>query len=101
MKRLLRISLPHERTLQHFPESTVLCVLDAALAAAELTLLTEHPGALDLPFDPDHDVVPSLLTAHLVLSRARELRHLLELYSAACHRAVAWDDDADDDENPF
>jgi hypothetical protein len=97
MKRLLHVSLPDERTLQHFPESSVLCVLDAALGAAELTLLTEHPCAIDLPLDPEHDIAPSLLTAHLILSRARELRHLLDLYSAACHRALAWDDDADDD----
>ena len=101
MKRLLSIALPDQRTLCHFPESSTLSVLDAALAAAELSLLTEHPGALDLPFDPDHDVVPSLLTAHLILSRASELRHLLGLYSAACHRAVAWHDDDDEHDCPF
>jgi hypothetical protein len=94
---MITVTMPDERVLHHFPEAATLAVLDAALAAAESALRAEHPTVDDLPFDPDHDVVPSLLTAHLVLSRAAELRDLLHLYAAAVRRAVRVDFAHDDD----
>jgi hypothetical protein len=88
--------MPDQGVLHHFPEAALLAVLDAALAAVELALRAEHPTVDDLPFDPDHEIVPSLLTAHLILSRAVELRQLVHLYSAAVRRAVAVSDDGGD-----
>jgi hypothetical protein len=85
---VITIEMLDERVLQHFPEAAVLVVLDAALAATELALRVEHPAVDDLPFDASHEIAPSLLTAHLVLSRSAELRHLLQLYSAAVLRAI-------------
>jgi len=82
------IPMPEPRLLHHFPEATVLALLDAALFAAELALRIEHPTVDDAALDPHHDIPPSLLTAHLILSRATELRHLLELHSAAVCRAI-------------
>ena len=90
-----------ERVLHHFPEASVLAVLDAALAATELTLRVEHPTVDHLPFDPIHEIVPSLLTAHLVLSRSAELRHLLQLYSAAVLRAIRREHAGDSDDCAF
>jgi hypothetical protein len=81
-------SFSDERVLYHFPEAATLAVLDAALTATEQILRAEHPTLDDVPFDPEHDVAPSLLTAHLILRRADELRDLLDLYAAAVHRAV-------------
>jgi len=49
-----------------------LAVRDAALAAAETALRSGHPTVDDIPFHPERDVVPPLLTAHLVLARAAE-----------------------------
>lgn len=80
--------MPDQGVLRHFPEAALLAVLDAALAAVELAIRAEHPTVDDLPFDPDHEIVPSLLTAHLILSRAVELRQLIHLYSPAVRRAV-------------
>lgn len=91
------VTMPDQRVLYHFPEAATLAVLDAALAATDSVLRAEHPTVDDLPFDPEHDVVPSLLTAHLVLSRAAELRELLHLYTAAVRRAVRFDLAPDDD----
>ncbi|MCC6215313.1 MAG: hypothetical protein IT376_10615 [Polyangiaceae bacterium] len=85
---MITVTMPDERVLHHFPEAATLAVLDAALAAAESALRAEHPTVDDLPFDPDHDVASSLLTANLVLSRVAELCDLLHLYSAAVRRAV-------------
>lgn len=82
------IPMPEPRLLHLFPEAIVLALLDAALFAAELSLRNEHPAVDDVPLDPHHEIVPELLTAHLILSRAVELRHLLELYSAAMRRAL-------------
>jgi hypothetical protein len=90
---VVRIAIPDERILHHFPEAATLAVLEAALAAAETALRAEHPTVDDIPFDSQHDIVPSLLTAHLVLSRAAELRDLLHLYAAAVRRAVGSDSD--------
>ena len=89
------IAMPDPQLLDLFPEAAALAVLDAALAAAELVLRAEHPTVDDVPFDPEHDVAPSLLTAHLILSRSAELRSLLELYYAAVRRAVRFQDEAD------
>jgi hypothetical protein len=88
---VITIVMPDERLLHHFPEAATLTVLEAALVAAETALRAEHPTVDELPFDPEHDIVPSLLTAHLILSRATELRDLLHLYSAAVRRAVRCD----------
>lgn len=88
MTPVITIELLDERVLQHFPEAAVLVVLDAALAATELALRVEQPAVDDLPFDASHEIAPSLLTAHLVLSRSAELRLLLQLYSAAVLRAI-------------
>lgn len=93
---MVTFAIPDERVLHHFPEAATLAVLDAALAAAESALRAEHPTVDDLPFDHDHDVAPSLLTAYLVLSRAAELRELLHLYAAAVRRAIR-DESAHDD----
>lgn len=93
MTALLTVTMPDERLLHRFPEAATLAVLEAALAAAETTLRAEHPTVDDLPFDPEHDVVPSLLTAYLILSRASELRDLLHLYNAAVRRAEPHDED--------
>ena len=89
------IAMPDPQLLDLFPEAAALAVLDAALVAAELVLRAEHPTLDDIPFDPEHDIVPSLLTAHLILSRSAELRDLLQLYSAAVRRAVHFQDDSD------
>ena len=89
------IAMPDPQLLDLFPEAAALAVLDAALAATELVLRAEHPTVDDVPFDPEHDLVPSLLTAHLILSRSAELRDLLQLYSAAVRRAVHFQDDPD------
>jgi hypothetical protein len=92
--------MPDHRLLQHFPEATTLAVLDAALAATELTLGEEHPALEGLLFDPSCEVPPTLLTAHLLISRTSELRDLLRLYSAAVRRAIG-PLDFDDDDHPF
>src|SRR5690606_30209168 len=86
MTPAITLQIPDERLLHHFPEAACLAVLDAALAAVQGVLRAEHPTVDDLPFDPEHDIVPSLLTARLILSRAGELRELLRLYSAAVAR---------------
>jgi hypothetical protein len=97
---MLTIPLPDPAVLHHFPEAATLALLDAALAAAEMTLRAEHPAVDDVPLDPDHDVVPSLLTAHLIVSRCSELRSLLDLYAAALRRCVRFERD-DVDLGPF
>jgi hypothetical protein len=96
---MVTIPLPHPAVLHHFPEAVTLALLDAALAAVEMALRTEHPAVDDAPLDPDHDVVPSLLTAHLIVCRCSELRSLLDLYAAALHRCVRFEHD--DDLYPF
>ncbi len=88
MTPVITIETLDERVLHHFPEAAVLVVLDAALQAAELALRVEHPAVDELPFDAMHEIAPSLLTAHLVLSHSAELRHLIQLYSAAVLRAI-------------
>ena len=93
---MITVPMPDPRWLPHFPEATVLAVLDAALVAAELALRKEHPTVDDVPLDPEHDVPPSLVTAHLILTRTIELRDLLGLYSAAVRRAVGHRFDPDD-----
>jgi hypothetical protein len=82
------IPLPDSTVLHHFPEAATLALLDAALAATELTLRAEHPTVDDVPLDLHHDIVPSLLTAHLIVSRCAELRSLLDLYAAVLRRCV-------------
>ncbi len=89
------------RFLHHFPEATVLTLLDAALQATPLTLRTEHPLVDDIPFDPHHEIPASLLTAKLIIDRCHELRDLLALYSAAVQRAVGATFETDDDDDPF
>ena len=99
------IQMPEPHLLRHFPEATVLAVLDAALVAVELALRDEHPTADELPLDAEHDVAPSLVTVYLVLTRASELRDLIHLYSAAVRRAVRYSAEAclydQDDHNLF
>ena len=92
---MITIAMPGHRILRLFPETATLAVLEAALVAAESVLREVHPTVHDLPFDPEHDVAPSLLTAYLILSRATELRDLLHLYSAAVRRAGSTDFDTD------
>ncbi len=101
MTPAITLQIPDERLLHHFPEAACLAVLDAALAAVQGVLRAEHPTVDDLPFDPEHDIVPSLLTARLILSRAGELRELLRLYSAAVARTVNDTFDIDDDDVTF
>lgn len=96
MTPVITITVPDERTLHRFPEAAMLSVLEVALAAVETALRSEHPTVDYVPYDPDHDIVPSLLTAHLILARASELRDLLQLYTAAVRRAVRVDFDTDD-----
>jgi hypothetical protein len=93
------IPLPDPVILHHFPEAATLALLDAALAAVEMALRAEHPAVDDVPLDPEHDVVPSLLTAYLIVSRCSELRSLLDLYAAALRRCVRFEHD--DDLDPF
>jgi hypothetical protein len=90
---MVTIRLPHPSVLHHFPEAATLALLDAALAAVEMALRAEHPAIDDLPLDPDHDIVPSLLTAHLIVSRCCELRSLLDLYAATLRRCVRFESD--------
>jgi hypothetical protein len=85
---MVTIPLPDPALLHHFPEAATLALLDAALAAVELSLRAEHPAVDDVPLDPDHNVAPSLLTAHLIVSRCSELRSLLDLHAAALRRCV-------------
>ena len=101
MTPAIALQIPDERLLHHFPKAACLAVLDAALAAVQSVLRAEHPTIDDIPFDPEHDVAPSLITAQLILSRAGELRDLLRLYSAAARRAVNHLDDGDDDDVTF
>lgn len=96
---MVTIPLPHPTVLHHFPETATLALLDAALAAVEMALRAEHPAVDDVPFDSEHDVVPSLLTAHLIVARCSELRSLLDLYAAALRRCVHFEQD--DDLGPF
>ena len=81
------IAMPGVRALHFFPEAASLAVLEAALVAVETIIHAEHPTVDDVPFDSEHDVVPSLLTAHLILSRAAELRDLLHLHTIAVRSA--------------
>jgi hypothetical protein len=83
----ITIAMPGVRALRQFPEAASLAVLEAALAAVESILQAEHPTVDDVPFDSEH-VVPSLLTAHLILSRAAELRDLIHLHSVAVRSAL-------------
>jgi len=85
---MIDLCMPDPRLLQHFPETTTLAVLDAALAATQLTLGAEYPAIEELLFDPSHEPSPTLLTAHLLMARTSELRDMLRLYSAAVHRAI-------------
>jgi len=96
---MVNIPLPDPTVLHHFPEAATLALLDAALAAVEMALRAEHPTVDDVPLDPEHDVIPSLLTAHLIVSRCSELRSLLDLYAAALRRCVHFEHD--DDLGPF
>jgi hypothetical protein len=99
---MVTIPLPDPAVLHHFPEAATLALLDAALAAVELALRSEHPAVDDIPLDPDHDIVPSLLVAHLLVSRCSELRSLLDLYAAALRRCVHLENfEPDDDIRPF
>jgi hypothetical protein len=93
---MITVDMSDPRILRHFPEATTLAVLDAALVAVELALREEHPTVDDLPFDQEHDVPPSLVTAHLIVTRTIELRDLLHLYAAAVRHAVELDFDVDD-----
>lgn len=95
------LRMPDQRLLQHFPEATTLALLDAALAATELTLGEEHPAVEGLLFDPCYEVPPTLLTAHLLIARTSELRDLLRLYSAAVRRAIRPLDFDEDQDDPF
>lgn len=98
---MIALPMPDERLLRHFPEATTLALLDAALAATQLALGEEHPAAEALLFDFCDDVPPTLLTAHLLLTRTSELRHLLHLYSAAVRRAIGPLQLDDDEDDPF
>lgn len=89
---------PHQHWLHHFPEATTLAVLDAALAATELAINEQHPAIESLLLDPNIELPPTLLTAHLLLARVSELRDLLHLYSAAVRRAIG---PLDFDDEPF
>lgn len=84
---MLLPTFPAARELHYFPESATLALLEAALFAAEQVLRTEHPAVDEAALDPEHDLVPPLLTAHLILTRAAELRDLLALYSVAVRRS--------------
>jgi hypothetical protein len=92
---MIKIAMPNPRVQRHFPEAATLALLDAASVAAELALRVAHPAVDDVPLDPDHDIAPPLLTAHLILSRCSELRVLLDLYGAALRRCVRFEHDVD------
>jgi hypothetical protein len=94
------LPMPGHRLLSHFPEATTLAILDAVLAATELALGEEHPAVENFLCDPHGEVPPTLLTAHLLLTRASELRHLVRLYTAAVQRAIG-PLPVDDDDAPF
>jgi hypothetical protein len=98
---MIALPMPDQRLLRHFPEGTTLAVLDAALAATELALGEEHPAVEALLFGARDAVPPTLLTAHLLLIRTSELRHLLRLYSAAVRRAIGPLQLDNDDDDPF
>jgi hypothetical protein len=83
---MVNIPLPDPTALHHFPEAATLALLDAALAAVEMTLRAEHPTVDNVPLDHRHEIAPSLLTAHLIVSHCSELRPLLDLYAAALRR---------------
>jgi hypothetical protein len=94
---MITVAMPDARVQHHFPEAATLALLDAALTATELSLRVAHPAVDDVPLDPEHDIAPPLLTAHLILSRCSELRVLLDLYGAALRRCVRFDHDDDDE----
>lgn len=95
-----RVLMPDERQLQQCPEVAILEVLDSALHAVDLSLRAEHPTVDTDPFDPECEVVPTLLTANLILFRTEELRGLIQLYRVAVHRAICSQDE-DDREGPY
>jgi len=98
VRAVITVAMPDQDVLRHFPEATTLAVLDAALVAVELALREEHPAIDDVPLDPEHDISSAFLTAHLILTRAVELRDLVHLYSAAIHRAVRYHFEPDPDD---
>ena len=98
---MITIAMPDARVQHHFPEAATLALLDAALTATELSLRVAHPTVDDIPLDPEHDLAPPLLTAHLILSRCSELRILLDLYGAALRRCVRYDHDEEISAGPF
>jgi len=95
---VVTVAMPDQDVLRHFPEATTLAVLDAALVAVELALREEHPTVDDVPLDPEHDISSAFLTAHLILTRAIELRDLVHIYSAAIHRSVRFHFEPDPDD---
>jgi hypothetical protein len=100
---MITVAMPDARVQHHFPEAATLALLDAALTATELSLRVAHPAVDDVPLDPEHDIAPPLLTAHLIVSRCSELRVLLDLYGAALRRCVRFHHDDDDESSagPF
>jgi hypothetical protein len=99
---MITIAMPDARVQHHFPEAITLALLDAAATATELSLRVAHPAVDDVPLDPEHDIAPPLLTAHLIVSRCAELRVLLDLYRAALRRCVHFDhDDEEISAGPF
>jgi hypothetical protein len=91
--RVTTLEFHDDRVLRLFPEAVTLAVLEAALVATEHVLRVEHPAVDQIPLDPEHDLDPGLLTAHLILARAAEIHHLLRLYAASLRRDVAFDSD--------
>lgn len=96
-RHLPPLRMPDERTLEQLPEAALICLLDTTLSAVEMALRAEHPPVEQLPFDPTHEIVPSLLLAHLIISHAQQLRQSLRLYDAAVRRAVGWQREAVED----
>ena len=93
--------MPAPHFLQYCPEALSLAILEAALVAVELALREEHPTLDDAPFNQQDLVPPSLLTAHLIVSRAIELRELLSLHSAAVLRSIEFEFDSGPDDGIF
>lgn len=89
--------MPDDGVLHHFPEAASLAVLEAALAAVELALREEHPALEHTQLDPEHDLSSLALTAHLILTRAIELRGLVRLYRSGVARTIRFHFDVDPD----
>jgi hypothetical protein len=86
---------PVRPLLRAAPELVVVDLVDHALAALVLALTLEHPS-IESPDDPWTSGPPTLRRAHRLAHAARRLRHDLDAYRLALHRALGVDHEPPD-----